>query len=315
MYSSEKPCISFLPSLPPSLPPLPPLPFLPSLPPSFPPPPQAALSAYLKDVDGKTTEASVEKIAAAQSQRSLPAAPTVDPELQKAAAQLQKIREKQEISQRAAHFLKQKKAEAVVAPPPPPPVPASLWPWQQSYTPEGYIYYYNTQTGGNIPYSRKLSREKTFAFLWQSAKVLSAKFSQSRAPQFNAYTPPLYCAYRESFFREILFFTDSRKFYPSKVSGYTVAYMIVLLLVVVTFCINVSVKLCAPGVEMEHLEMPLQRSLPETRIDMSLSHSHIHTHCSNSVGTSECWEAIDHSSHSSLLLVRGDRRNEAASWE
>ena len=48
--------------------------------------------------------------------------------------------------------------------------------------------------------------------------------SQSRAPQFNAYTPPLYCANRESFFREILFS------YTLKVSGSTVGHIYIMVL-------------------------------------------------------------------------------------
>ena len=70
-----------------------------------------------------------------------------------------------------------------------------------------------------IPSSGKLSREKTFAnfaVLWLYAKVFSAKFGAWHPLAWQKW------AIHESFLCEIIFFTNSRKFSPSKVSCYTV---------------------------------------------------------------------------------------------
>ena len=72
-----------------------------------------------------------------------------------------------------------------------------------------------------IPYSGKLSREKTFAnfvVLWLYAKLFSAKFGAWRPLALQKQ------AIRKSFLRENCIFTNSRKFAPSKVSRYTVCY-------------------------------------------------------------------------------------------
>ena len=71
----------------------------------------------------------------------------------------------------------------------------------------------------HVPYSGKLSREKTFAnftVLWLYTKVFSVKFGAWRpsAQQKRAI--------RESFLHENRIFTNSRKFSPSKVSRYMV---------------------------------------------------------------------------------------------
>ena len=71
----------------------------------------------------------------------------------------------------------------------------------------------------DLPYSGKLSREKTFAnfaFLWLYAKVFSAKFGVWRHLALQKW------AIHKSFLRENRIFTNSRKFSPSKVFCYTV---------------------------------------------------------------------------------------------
>ena len=68
----------------------------------------------------------------------------------------------------------------------------------------------------DLPYSGKLSREKTFAnfaFLWLYAKVFSAKFGVWRHLALQKW------AIHKSFLRENRIFTNSRKFSPSKVYG------------------------------------------------------------------------------------------------
>ena len=69
-----------------------------------------------------------------------------------------------------------------------------------------------------IPYRGKLSREKTFTnftVLWLFAKVYSVKFGVSfGAAQVSNL--------QKFFYAKIVFFTNSRKFSPSKVSRYTV---------------------------------------------------------------------------------------------
>ena len=70
-----------------------------------------------------------------------------------------------------------------------------------------------------IPYSGKLSREKTFANfadLGPFAKVFFANIACAR----NQY--PVYIRICESFLREIFMLVDSRNFSPSKLSHYTV---------------------------------------------------------------------------------------------
>ena len=74
----------------------------------------------------------------------------------------------------------------------------------------------------NIPYSGKLSREKTFAnftVLWLFVKVFSAKFGGVA----------LWCCKSEQFvkvfFAKIVFFTNLRKFSSSKVSCYMVSFI------------------------------------------------------------------------------------------
>ena len=73
----------------------------------------------------------------------------------------------------------------------------------------------------NIPYSGKLSREKTFAnfaVLWQFVKVFSMKFGA----WCSLVRPKRACM--KVFSAKIVFFTNSRKFSPSKVSCYTVSW-------------------------------------------------------------------------------------------
>ena len=73
-----------------------------------------------------------------------------------------------------------------------------------------------------MPYSKKLSREKTFAnfvVLWLFMKVVSAKFWG--VASFGAAKQ----AIRESLLRKFVVFTNSRKFSPSKVSRYTVCHV------------------------------------------------------------------------------------------
>ena len=70
-----------------------------------------------------------------------------------------------------------------------------------------------------ILYSGRLSREKTFTnftVLWLYAKVFSAKFWAWHPLARQKW------AIRRSFLCEIVFFTNSRKFSPSKVPRYTV---------------------------------------------------------------------------------------------
>ena len=72
---------------------------------------------------------------------------------------------------------------------------------------------------GNILYSGKLSREKTFAnfaVLWLYTKVFSAKFGVRHPSAWQKR------AIRESFLLENRIFTNSRKFSLSLVSRYTV---------------------------------------------------------------------------------------------
>ena len=73
-----------------------------------------------------------------------------------------------------------------------------------------------------VPYSGKLSREKTFAnfmVLWLYTKVFSVKF--------GAWCPLVLQkrAIRESFPHENRIFTNLQKFFPSKVSRYTVCIL------------------------------------------------------------------------------------------
>ena len=80
-------------------------------------------------------------------------------------------------------------------------------------------YHHQKPIKWTLPYSGKLSREKTFmnfAVLWLYTKVFSAKFGawHPLARQKRAI--------HESFLCEIVFFT--RKFSPSKVSHYTVLF-------------------------------------------------------------------------------------------
>ena len=74
----------------------------------------------------------------------------------------------------------------------------------------------HTQRGlaiNDIPYSGKLSREKTFADLGSFAKVFFANIACVRKSIARI---------RESFLHEILMLVDSRKFSPLKLSRYTV---------------------------------------------------------------------------------------------
>jgi len=73
-----------------------------------------------------------------------------------------------------------------------------------------------------VPYSGKLSREKTFAnfaVLWLYAKVFSTKFGAWHPLAWQKW------AIRESFLRENRLFTNSWKFSPSKVYSYTVYHL------------------------------------------------------------------------------------------
>ena len=84
-------------------------------------------------------------------------------------------------------------------------------------------YHHQKPIKWTLPYSGKLSGEKTFmnfAVLWLYTKVFSAKFGawHPLAQQKRAI--------HESFLCEIVFFT--RKFSPSKVSHYTVLFSWVL---------------------------------------------------------------------------------------
>ena len=72
---------------------------------------------------------------------------------------------------------------------------------------------------GIIPYSGKLSREKTFVnfvVLWLYAKVFSVKFEAWHPLALQKR------AIRESILRENRIFTNSQKFSPSKVSRYMI---------------------------------------------------------------------------------------------
>ena len=73
-----------------------------------------------------------------------------------------------------------------------------------------------------VPYSGKLSKEKTFAnfaVLWLYAKVFFVKFGAWRPLAWQKR------AIRKSFVRENRLFTNSRKFSPSKVYRYTVYHL------------------------------------------------------------------------------------------
>ena len=73
----------------------------------------------------------------------------------------------------------------------------------------------------HVPYSGKLSREKTFAnfeVLGPSAKVFSAKSAVIPTNWWGKQSTKVFSA-------NFLFSTNSRKFSPSKVSRYTVSLM------------------------------------------------------------------------------------------
>ena len=99
---------------------------------------QAAMKAYQRDLAVQVGLVPQEEV---KPQRK------VAPQKQQAP---QKSKQKSKFSKPEASTIKASSTTMASVPPPPPPAgpPPSLW--QQLATPEGYIYYYNSQTGGML---------------------------------------------------------------------------------------------------------------------------------------------------------------------
>ncbi len=114
----------------------------------------AALAAYQRDLaGGKVKKAKMPVPVTAETEQLLQVQNFLAIEQQKAEKEL----EKKKIEANAMKTVQELQSKALetaylayssCAPPPPPPAVQGVASWQQCYSPEGYLYYYNTATRG-----------------------------------------------------------------------------------------------------------------------------------------------------------------------